>query len=231
MLLDVVIPVYNEGDNIIGVLRSLETSVKTPLKVFICFDDEKDDTLQALKGYSSKTFDVIPVKNQGSGVHGAVMTGFRVSSSSAVLVLPADDNYNAVIIDHMHRLFVEGADLVAASRFMRGGCLKGCPWLKAALVRVAAFTLYHIARLPTHDPTNGFRLFSRRVIDDIVVESTQGFAFSMELLIKCHKRGWAVKEVPALWFERKKRKSRFMIFKWLPAYLRWFLYAFGTTKN
>ena len=58
-----------------------------------------------------------------------------------------------------------GCDIVCASRFMPGGAMNGCPWLKAVLVRTANFTLHHLARLPTHDASNGFRLFSRRAID------------------------------------------------------------------
>ncbi|MDI1342496.1 MAG: hypothetical protein PSV22_00135, partial [Pseudolabrys sp.] len=101
--------------------------------------------------------------------------------------------------------------------------------LKALLVRVAAFTLYYIARLPTHDPTSGFRLFSRRVIDSIAVESDSGFCYSIELLVKCHRLGWPVAEVPAQWFERTKGASRFRVISWLPAYLRWYGYALATT--
>jgi hypothetical protein len=112
---------------------------------------------------------------------------------------------------------------------MPGGCMVGCPWLKAVLVRTAAFTLYHVARLPTRDPTSGFRLFSRRVIDGIVVESDSGFCYSIELLVKCHRLGWPVAEVPARWFERKQGQSRFRVLNWLPAYLRWYAYAFATT--
>lgn len=107
--------------------------------------------------------------------------------------------------------------------------MQGCPWLKAVLVRIGAFTLHRIARLPTHDPTSGFRLFSRRVIDRIAVESDEGFCYSIELLVKAHRLGWRIGEIPALWFERKHGASRFRVLKWLPAYLRWYRYAFATT--
>ncbi len=123
----------------------------------------------------------------------------------------------------------EGCDIVCASRFMPGGAMKNCPWLKALLVRTAAFTLYHLARLPTHDATSGFRLFSRRVIEEIPVESEEGFCYSIELLVKAHRLGWRIGEVPALWHERKQGTSRFRVLKWLPAYLRWYGYAFATT--
>ena len=107
--------------------------------------------------------------------------------------------------------------------------MQGCPWLKAVLVRTAAFTLHYIAALPTRDPTSGFRMFSRRVIDQIDIESDQGFCYSIELLVKAHRLGWRVGEVPALWFERQHGASRFRVLKWLPAYLRWYRYAFATT--
>jgi hypothetical protein len=107
--------------------------------------------------------------------------------------------------------------------------MTGCPWLKAALVRAGNFSLFHLARLPTRDASNGFRLFSRRVMDDIVVESDRGFCYSIELLVKCHRLGWRIGEVPARWFERAHGTSRFQVIRWLPAYLRWYLYAFATT--
>jgi glycosyltransferase involved in cell wall biosynthesis len=226
--LDILIPVYNEGPSIVKVLDGLASSIKTPYRVLICYDDEEDTTLSVLRNYRSPAASINPVKNEGKGVHGAVMTGFHKSQSPAVIVFPADDTFNGPIIDGMVQKFQEGADIVAASRFMRGGCMNRCPWLKALLVRSAAWTLYHLARLPTHDPTNGFRLFSRRVLREIPVESSMGWAFSIELLVKCHRRGWQVAEVPAQWHERSEGKSRFRIGKWLPVYLRWYFYAFET---
>jgi len=105
----------------------------------------------------------------------------------------------------------------------------GCPWLKAVLVRSANFTLYHVARVPTRDASVGFRLFSRRVIEQIAIESDRGFCYSIELLVKCHRLGWKIAEVPAQWFERKHGESRFRVLRWLPAYLRWYGYAYATT--
>jgi SAM-dependent methyltransferase len=128
----------------------------------------------------------------------------------------------------MMERFREGCDIVAASRFMPNGKMVGCRWLKATLVRTAAFLLYHGAGVPTHDATNGFRLFSRRVVKDIPIESTQGFTYSLELLAKAHRRGWKIAEVPVQWFERRNGTSRFRVFHWLPHYLRWFLHCFGT---
>jgi hypothetical protein len=67
------------------------------------------------------------------------------------------------------------------------------------------------------------------VIEQVEIESREGFCYSIELLVKAHRLGWRVGEVPARWFERQHGASRFRVLKWLPAYLRWFGYAFATT--
>ena len=227
--LDIVIPVYNEGENIFKVLDAFDRCVHTESRVLICYDQDSDNTLEVIHKRSQARIPVVCIKNRYKGALGAVLTGFECGDSPAALVYPADDTVNAPIIDGMFAKFEEGADIVAASRFMKGGCMKGCPIVKATLVRTAAFLLYHIGRLPTHDPTNGFRLFSRRLLNQVKIESPAGFAFSIELLVKCHRMGGKVAEMPSRWIERQAGKSRFKVFKWMPVYLKWFFYAFGTT--
>lgn len=229
--LDIVIPVYNEGANIVPTLRALAANVKTPNRVLICYDRDDDDTLPAINNNRAAlaplTIDF--VRNRGRGAHGAVLTGFAAGTSPYVLVYPADDDYNPGMLDAMVARADGGCDIVCASRFMPGGGMVGCPWLKATLVRGANFTLFHLARLPTHDASNGFRLFSRRVVETIAIESERGFCYSIELLVKCHRLGWRIGEVPARWFQRAHGQSRFQVIRWLPDYLRWYAYAFATT--
>jgi dolichol-phosphate mannosyltransferase len=227
--LDIVIPVYNEGRNIFPVLESLRKKVKTPFRVLICYDFDEDSTLEAIGNYHD--LEIARVFNPKGGPHAAVIAGFKASTAPAVLMFPADDDYNTGQLDAMVTMMDGGYDIVCASRFIPGGSMTDCPWLKAILVRTSAFLLYHIARLPTHDASNGFRMFSRRVIDSIKIDSSEGFTYSIELLVKAHRLRWKIGEVPVLWFERGEGqgKSRFKILKWLPAYLRWFFYSIATT--
>lgn len=229
--LDIVIPVYNEGGNILRTLAALKRCVATPFRVLICYDFEGDDTLSTIRSNRRECsgLDIVLVRNRARGAHHAIMSGFQASTAPFILMYPADDDYNADMLDSMVKKAQGGADVVCASRFMPGGEMQGCPWLKALLVRLANFTLYHFAGLPTHDSSNGFRLFSRRVIERIPIESDTGFCYSIELLVKCHRLGWTVAEVPASWHERRAGQSRFRVLKWLPAYLRWYRYAFATT--
>lgn len=161
--LDIVIPVYNEGANILQTLQSIAREVATPKRVLICYDREDDDTLPAIRDNRATLGDLAIdfVRNRGRGAQGAVLSGFAAGRAPYAVMVPADDDYNAGIIDAMLACAETGCDIVCASRFMAGGSMVGCPWLKALLVRTGNFTLYHLARLPTRDASNGFRLFSQ----------------------------------------------------------------------
>lgn len=227
--LDIVIPVYNEGVHIVPVLESFANHIRTPCRILICYDRDDDNTIPAIASYAGAPLDIVLVKNRGSGAHAAVRTGFESSRASAVLVFPADDTNNAAIIDRMFQSFEDGCDVVCASRFMKGGGMLGCPWLKALLVRSCAYSLFYVGRVQTHDASNGLRLFSRRLLQMVTIESTRGFSYSLELLAKCHRLRWRIGEVPSLWVERSAGSSRFKVMGWVLAYLRWYFYVLATT--
>ena len=90
-------------------------------------------------------------------------------------------------------------------------------------------TLYFFSSIPVKDASNGFRLFSRKLLDTVDIESTVGFAYSLELLAKCNRLKLKIYQIPAKWEERSEGSSRFKILKWLPQYLRWYFYGLGTT--
>lgn len=227
-IIDIVIPVYNEGENILKVLYAFQDQVHSRIRILLCYDHDEDTTLFAIKNHTF-TFEVITVKNKGKLAHGAAITGFYHGNSPAVISYMGDDDYNAKVIDQMIEAFNNGAEIVAGSRFIPGGSMQGCRWQKAILVRIVNFTLHYFGGLPVHDSTNAFRLFSRKLLNNVKIESSQGFTYSIELLAKCHRLGWNTYEVPAQWFEREKGISRFKILKWARAYLRWYFYVFATT--
>ena len=101
--------------------------------------------------------------------------------------------------------------------------------LKSVLVRAASYSLYYLSSIPVKDASNGFRLFSRKLLNEVEIESEVGFAYSLELLAKCNRLKYKISEVPAMWEERSEGQSRFKIFKWLPQYLKWYVYGILTT--
>src|SRR5262249_60748335 len=100
--LDIVIPVYNEGHNIVAVLAALKHALATPARVLICYDHAEDDTLPAIRA-NADAFAGLPVelgRNAGRGGDGASMTGFPKRRRALLLTVPADHQINAAIPDH-----------------------------------------------------------------------------------------------------------------------------------
>ena len=107
---------------------------------------------------------------------------------------------------------------------MKGGHQIGGPLIKQILSRVAGISLHYVVGLPTHDATNSFRLYSRKFLLNMEVESDGGFELAIELTVKAHFGGYKVGEVPTTWTYLAK-ESRFYLAKWLPKYLKWYLWA------
>lgn len=226
--LDIVIPVYNEGANIISVLDALKRDVKSSFRILICYDFDDDNTLEAISAYPDKSIDIVLVKNPGRGPHSAIKAGLDLVNAPAVLTHMADDDYTTHHIDYMIKKSQEGFEIVTGSRFMKGGEMKGCVWYKKFLTWLASFTLYHFARFPIQDATHGVRIFSRRILDEVRIESDTGFTFSFEMMVKVVRLSWKIHEFPVGWYERKKGKSRFQIWKWMWPYLHWYFFAYQT---
>jgi hypothetical protein len=138
----------------------------------------------------------------------------------------ADGSDEPHIVDAMVARARDGADVVAASRYMPGGHQIGGPRLKRLLSRTAGLTLHWFARVPTHDPTNNFKLYARRFLDQVTIESTAGFELALELTVKASIEGRTIAEVPTTWRDRTSGESNFKLRKWLPHYLHWYREAF-----
>lgn len=224
---DIIIPVYNEGINIVKLIKYLINSSKNIAKIYICYDFDNDSSITAIKNSEyAMNHNIILLKNLHTGPCEAIKTGFYHSKSEAVVMYPADDFQNGLLLDKMYEYFVEGYEVICPSRFMKGGMMRNCPLLKSFLVRTVSFTLFYFAKIKTKDPTNGFRMFSRNLLNRVSIKSNEGFAYSIELLIKAKKLNLNIIEIPSIWIERKDRKSSFKIIKWSRAYLKWYLLAF-----
>ena len=227
--LEIVIPIYNEGESILKLFESFQKLIKTEFRILLCYDLD-DDTIFNFKNQFNKfNFEIVFVKNSLTGPCEAIKKGLYFGNSDCVIVYPADDFLNFNIIDKMYIAYKENYDIVVASRFMPGGSMKGCPFIKSILVRFASTTLYFLSSIPVRDASNGFRLFSRRLLNTVNIESKVGFAYSLELLSKCNRLNLKIYEIAAQWEERSVGSSRFKIIKWLPEYLRWYFYGLGTT--
>jgi len=226
-LLGIIIPVYNESENIERTLTEIEAAVSTPHRIYIVYDFEEDDTLPVARELKKRGIDIQFLKNDRGGVCNAIKSGLFHAKEDYLLVTMADMSDDFRAVDRMYQLMQKGWDLVCGSRYMKGGRQIGGPWLKKTLSRLAGVSLRYVTGLPTHDATNSFKLYRKRLFDSINIESDTGFVIGMEIVIKAYFSGFSVTEIPCTWTDREKGKSRFKTFQWGPYYLRWYLYAIG----
>ena len=225
MQLSIVMPVYNEGKIIGQTIRQVESQVKIPHELLIIYDMDEDTTVPVVEKLQKKYPSVRLVKNIfGKGALNALKTGLKLAKGESVCVMMADLTDDPKILDKMMDKFDQGYDVIAASRYMRGGQQIGGPLVKQVLSRVAGISLHFLAGLSTHDATNSFRLYSRKFLRNVKIESDGGFELALELTVKAHFDGYRVTEVPTTWTYSAK-ESRFYLKKWLPKYLKWYLWA------
>ena len=225
--LSIVLPVYNEGEAVEPVLRGLASAVKTPHELVVVYDFEEDTTVPVVNRLVSEIPGLRGLRNDiGRGVLNAMKAGIAGTGAPFVLISMADGSDDPRDVDRMVELARGGADVVAASRYMRGGHQIGGPPLKRLMSRVAGLTLHWFARVPTHDPTSNFKLYSRRFLDAVKIESTAGFELALELTVKATLQHRRIAEVPTTWRDRTAGQSNFKLRQWLPHYLHWYRVAF-----
>lgn len=221
--LSIVLPVYNEGEAVEPVLRGLASGVRTPHEIVVVYDFDGDTTVPVIKRLAAELPGLRGLRNDlGRGVLNAMKAGIAGTTAPYVLISMADGSDEPQIVDTMVVLARDGADVVAASRYMRGGRQVGGPRLKGLLSRTAGLSLHWFGGVATHDPTNNFKLYSRRFLDSITIESKAGFELALELTVKATLAGRRVAQVPTTWRDRTAGASNFKLRQWLPEYLRWY---------
>jgi len=225
--LAMVLPVYNEGEAVEPVLRAMAAGVTTPHELVVVYDFDGDTTVPVIARLSEEIPSLRGLRNDlGRGVLNAMKAGIAGTTAPYVLISMADGSDEPHIVDSMVGLAQSGADVVAASRYMRGGHQVGGPRFKRLMSRTAGLTLHWFAGVPTHDPTNNFKLYPRRFLDATTIESEAGFELALELTVKATLQGRRVAEVPTTWRDRTAGQSNFKLRKWLPHYLHWYKVAF-----
>ncbi|MFZ2555917.1 MAG: glycosyltransferase [Minisyncoccia bacterium] len=225
--LDLVVPVYNEPENVATMYAEVVRLVKADWKMYIVYDFDADPTLPVLKSIAASDGRVHIVKSTSRGVAHALKTGFDRASAEAIMTLMADDPSSVIgeIDTILARFHSENAAIVAPSRYMRGGEHWGSWSFKKILSYSAGASLGMLVGLPIHDATYATRMFRRSLLQSITIESSRGFEIALEITVKAHLKGEKIVEIPVVWSERVRGVSKFKLFAWLHAYAHWYLYA------
>jgi glycosyltransferase involved in cell wall biosynthesis len=228
LIVSVVIPVYNEGANIVACLERILREVQLPSEVLVVHDTMDDTTIP----YATKIAEAEPrvrtvLNTYGRGPANAIRFGIEAARAPVVVVTMADGSDDPRQVDELARLVERGVVVAAASRYMPGGQQVGGPTLKRMLSRMAGRTLFTLCRVGTRDATNSFKAYSTDFVRQVGIDSRAGFEIGLELTAKARRLRQPVAEIPTIWLDRAFGVSNFKMSKWLPAYLRWYRFAYG----
>jgi len=225
MKLSIVVPAYNEAENIVNLIEKIEEAVNLPHRLVIVNDHSTDKTAELVNRLCEKHKNIRLIENTlENGFANAIKTGLNNADTEVVVPVMGDLCDDLSTISKMFAKINEGYDIVCGSRYMKQGKRIGGSKLKAFLSCWAGRSLYFLLGIPTHDIANAFKMYRKEAIKNLEI-SAKGFEISMEIPLKAYYNGAKITEVPTAWKERTKGKSSFKIFKLLPSYLKLYFWA------
>lgn len=224
----IVIPAYNEGEGIVAGLDRIAEAVKLDAEILVVVDTADDTTIPFVEEYAKREPRLRHLVNDyGRGPAQAIRYGIDHAAAPTVVVTMADGCDDPRQIDELVRLVERGVVVAAASRYMPGGQQVGGPRFKSFLSRAAGGSLNLFANAGTRDATNSFKAYSRQFVQDVGIDSRDGFEIGLELTAKARRLRLPVAEVPTIWLDREFGESNFKLRQWIPKYFRWYRFAFG----
>lgn len=208
----VVIPTYNERDNLGPVLSRLHTAV--PEADVLVVDDGSPDGTGALADEMAAKDDRIRVlhRREKAGLGAAYLAGFATAMSGkhqVVVEMDADGSHAPEDLPALLSALAD-ADLVLGSRYVPGGEVVNWPLHRQWLSRGGNLYSRLALGVPIRDITGGYRVFRRQVLEELDLQevSSQGYCFQVDMAWRAVQAGFRVHEVPITFTERERGTSK-----------------------
>jgi len=206
MDLSIVIPTYNERENILKLIKAIEENLKgIDYEIIIVDDYSPDGTGKIVSEYAKKDKKVKLFQKEKEGLGAAVRYGFSKAKGDILIVMDADFSHPPEKIIEIYNKIKEGFDIVVGSRKVKGGKVVNWP-LKRKIISWVATTITRILfRLEIKDPMSGFFGVRKEVLSEVKLQ-INGFKILLDLLSKTKgkKRG----EIPITFEDRKEGHSK-----------------------
>ena len=207
-----VVPTYNEVDNIAWVVRRLRTAVPE-VDVLVVDDASPDGTGDVADALAAEDAQVRVLHRQAKdGLGAAYLHGFAVALEAGYDVVGEMDADGSHQPEQLPRLLdaLRDADLVIGSRWVRGGSIVNWPRRREALSRGGTRYVRLLLGSDVHDATSGFRLFRRQALEkiDLTTVRSAGYVFQTDLVARTLRAGLTVTEVPIEFVERVRGESK-----------------------
>ena len=211
----IIIPTYNEKENIEKIIRKV-FSLDKSFHVLVIEDGSPDGTADIVKGLQKEFSDNLHIEERSGklGFGTAYIHGFKWALNKDyqfVFEMDADFSHNP---DDLIRLYnacsSEGGEVAIGSRYVKGVNIVNWPMSRLLMSFFASKYVKFITGMPIHDSTAGFKCYKREVLETINFNKIQfvGYAFQIEMKFKSWKYGFNVVEVPVIFTDRTEGTSK-----------------------
>ena len=209
----VVIPTYNEGDNVAALAAAVHAAAPEVHLLFV--DDNSPDGTGAILDKLAAAEPRIAVEHRAGklGLGTAYLHGFRTGLARGyeyLIEMDADFSHPPKYLPEMLRRARAGADLVIGSRYVPGGGTANWDPGRKIISRGAAAYARAVLGFPVHDPTAGFVCYHRRVLEtiDLGAVHSEGYGFQIEMKYRAVRAGFRCEEMPIVFEERRRGQSK-----------------------
>ncbi|MCG2650012.1 polyprenol monophosphomannose synthase [Alloprevotella tannerae] len=212
----VIIPTYNEKENIENIIRAVFALPKS-FHILIIDDGSPDGTASIVRGLMQDEFTdrLFMVERQGKlGLGTAYICGFKWALEHGydfVFEMDADFSHNPEDLPRLyHACADEGFDVAVGSRYVSGVNVVNWPMGRVLMSYYASRYVQFVTGIPVRDTTAGFKCYRRRVLETVDLDAIRfkGYAFQIEMKFTAYKLGFKIKEVPVIFVNRREGTSK-----------------------
>lgn len=210
----VIIPTYNERENIEAILRAV-LKQPGPFHILVVDDASPDGTASVVEALQKEFPNEVHLLNRTgkSGLGTAYIAGFRwglARDYTHFFEMDADFSHDPNDLPRLLQACQEGADVAIGSRYVRHGGLENWPLERIVLSRGASLYARLILWMPVADPTAGFICYKRAVLESIDLDKIRfiGYAFQIAMKYAAYSLGFHLREVPIIFKDREKGQSK-----------------------
>lgn len=211
----VIIPTYNEIDNIEKVIRNV-FSQSVSFEILVVDDSSPDLTWKLVQQLQVEFEDRLhlEIRAKKSGLGKAYLHGFKWALEREyefIFEMDADFSHNPNDLIRLYNTcYKNNYDLCIGSRYITGVNVINWPMKRVMLSWLASKYVKMITRMPIEDTTAGFICYRRKVLEEIDLSTIKfvGYAFQIEMKFKAYKKGFKLKEIPVIFTDRTKGKSK-----------------------
>lgn len=203
MLLSVILPAYNEEENIGKSIDQIATRLRAdsiPFELVVVNDNSRDRTPEVVEGLRSETPEIRLVHNlMKNGLGRAIRTGLSHAQGDAIVIVMADLSDSPDDVVRCYRKLEEGYDCVFGSRFIKGSSVTHYPRLKLYVNRLVSVLIRAMFMTSHNDLTNAFKMYRRHVIESITPLHAAHFNITIEMSLSALIRRYRIATIPISW--------------------------------